>query len=192
MNFHNSVIQRKKCKCSLDCDKYPTLSCYGYFYAHLPEPLAKKAGTRIKVARKNKNKRVALAHKLRIAQRQVDGSQDQDIWYLLKKHEMAGTCSEPGCNVSTNKYNPEYYRWSICHVVPKKLVPSVATHPENWQELCWIHHQEFDASFERAAKMKCFPEAKRKFELFKDLIPDSELRKVNPFLLNSQPGNPAT
>lgn len=176
-------IKKKHCKCKPDCDKWPTMSCFGYFYAHLPEDLARKAGTRSKVARQNKNRRIAISNKLRKDQRLVNGESDQEIWYVLRKHEMTGMCSEGDCKTPTNKYSHEYYRWSVAHIVPKKLIPAVATHTDNWIELCWQHHSEFDATFEKAAKMKCFAEAKRKFDLFKHLIPNEQLRKVNPYLL---------
>ena len=179
----NSTIQRKHCKCKPDCDKWPTLSCGRYWFGHMPEHIAKKAGTRRKVAIKNRNRRIAIAHKVKILQKEVDGGNDQEIWYLLRRYQMKGFCSEPGCNKSTNPKSDEYYRWSVCHLVPKSLCPSVATHPDNWIELCWQHHSEFDATFDKAAAMKCFEEAKRKFNLFKDLIPPEEARKINPHLL---------
>ena len=109
-----------------------------------------------------------------------------DLWYLARKYEMTGYCSEEGCRSSTNKDNDKYYRWSCCHIVPKALVPSVATHLANCIELCQIHHQEYDAGFERAKRMKCFEIAKRAFGTFKHLIPPQELRKVNPYLLNDE------
>lgn len=181
----NSTIQKKHCKCQPLCQKWPTMSCFGYFYAHMPEDLAKKAGTRQKVAKRNKNRNKSIMMKARKYEREVNGEGDQAIWYVLKKHEMTGVCIEGDCKNMTNKYNNEYFKWSIAHVVPKKLIPSVATHPENWLELCWQHHSEYDSNFEKASKMQCFAEAKRKFQLFKDLIPPEQLRKVNPHLLDT-------
>mgnify|MGYP003433596516 FL=1 len=105
----------------------------------------------------------------------------QEQWYLDRRKEMTGVCIE--CGLGTNIKDDKYYRWSVCHIVPKGLVPSVATHEYNWIELCQHHHQEFDNTFDRAAKMKCFTEAKMKFRLFQKLIPAFELRKINPHLL---------
>jgi hypothetical protein len=187
-NIQRTPLVKNHCKCD-ECKanpetaKWPTISCFGFYYAHLPEHLAKKAGTKKKVQQRNFNRRKVIAHKVRVLQKEVDGGNDQEIWYLLRRYEMKGFCSEPGCNKSTNPKSDEYFKWSICHVVPKSLVPSVATHPDNWIELCQLHHQEFDNTFLRAAQMKCFSEARIKFELFKDLIPAHELRKVNPYLL---------
>ena len=185
-----STIKPKKCKCDAckadpEKAKYITLSCEGFYYEHMPEDVAKRAGTKKQVQQRNFNRRKVIAHKVRIAQKEVDGGNDQDTWYLLRRYQMKGFCSEAGCTSSTNPKSDEYFRWSICHIVPKSLCPSVATHPENFIELCWQHHSEFDATFDKAAAMKCFAEAKRKFELFKDLIPAHEMRKINPHLLNN-------
>lgn len=104
-----------------------------------------------------------------------------ELWYLARKYEMTGKCEE--CGAWTNKTHDKYYRWSCCHIVAKATVKSVALHPENCIELCQIHHQEYDAGFERAKRMKCFDLIKRKFDTFKHLIPDSEKRWINPYLL---------
>jgi 5-methylcytosine-specific restriction endonuclease McrA len=188
MYYHNSTIKIKTCICEAckadpDNAKLQTPSCFFYYYDHLPEKLKEKAGTKKKVQQRNFNRRKVIAHKVRVLQKEVDGGNDQDIWYLLRRYQMKGFCSEPGCTSSTNKKSDEYYRWSVCHIVPKSLVSSVATHPDNWIELCWQHHSEFDATFDKAAAMKCFEEAKRKFNLFKYLIPNEQLRKINPNLL---------
>lgn len=104
-----------------------------------------------------------------------------ELWYLARKYEMTGKCEE--CGKTTNKYDDKYYRWSVCHIVPKSLIPSAATNHNNWIELCQYHHQEYDADFDRAARLKCFTNIKLKFETFKHLIPNEELRKINPHLL---------
>lgn len=102
-------------------------------------------------------------------------------WYLDRRKEMCGVCCE--CGKTTSRGSDKYFTWSICHIVPKSLVPSVATHEHNWIELCQQHHQEFDSTFDKAEKMMCFGEVKQKFQLFKHLIPNEQLRKINPHLL---------
>lgn len=104
-----------------------------------------------------------------------------DRWFKDRRKEMTGVCTE--CGKTTSSNNDKYYKWSICHIVPKSLIKLVATNEFNWVELCQQHHQEFDNTFDRAAAMMCFGEVKMKFELFKHLIPPEELRKVNPHLL---------
>jgi hypothetical protein len=105
---------------------------------------------------------------------------DLEKWYNERRKEMTGKCCE--CGKSTNKDNPKYFRWSICHIVPKGLCPSTAVISDNWIELCIDHHTLFDSTFEKASKMKCFELAKRKFSKFKHILPKEELRKVNPEL----------
>lgn len=113
-----------------------------------------------------------------------EGSKDYDkldLWFKERRKEMTGVCTE--CGKTTSKNNDKYYKWSICHIVPKSLVRSVATNPCNWIELCQQHHQEYDNTFDKAAAMMCFGEIKHKFQLFAHWIPIEELRKVNPHLL---------
>lgn len=121
-------------------------------------------------------------NKVILASKGITVNNDLELFYLLRKHQMSGICSEGRCTNSTNPDHPKYYRWSICHIVPKALIKSVATNEHNWIELCMGHHGDFDNTFEIASKMQCFAEAKRKFQLFKHLIPPEELRKVNPYL----------
>lgn len=70
-----STIVKKRCKCTEGCSKYPTLGCFGYYYGHLPDDLKEKVGNKHKLQVKNKNKRTALAAKLR----QVGSEDNVDI-----------------------------------------------------------------------------------------------------------------
>lgn len=38
----NSTIKQKKCKCNVDCDKYPTIGYKGYFVHHFPGEIKKQ------------------------------------------------------------------------------------------------------------------------------------------------------
>jgi hypothetical protein len=40
--MRNSTIKIKKCKCSEDCDKYPTMGYAGYYYSHAPDVIKEK------------------------------------------------------------------------------------------------------------------------------------------------------
>ena len=182
-NIKRTPLKKPTCQCG--CGKPPTLSCFGYTYAHLPPDLKEKVGAKNKLALKNRNKRNAITIKLHIAQKVANGGNDLDLWFMARRLEMTGNCLE--CGASTNKDNNKYYRWSVCHITPKSLCPSVAKNFFNWLELCQQCHQEFDNTFERSSKMKVFDEAKRKFRLFSCLMPQSELRKVNPLLHHPMP-----
>lgn len=187
-----SSIRRKKCKCSEFCDKWPTMGWGGYFMSHAPQELRDKQ-TKKEVERRNKAKRSQISRNLH---KQVDIKENilsanggavihpqsqQWAWFVERRKEMQNICCE--CGRGTQRGNDKYFHWQIAHIVPKGLVPSVATHEYNWIELCWLHHQTFDSTFDKAAQMMCFSEVYLKFQLFKHLIPPHELRKINPHLL---------
>ncbi len=99
---------------------------------------------------------------------------------------MTGKCCN--CGGATQKDSDKFYKRNCAHIVSKAHIPSVSTHYKNIIELCWQCHFDYDKDFQSAASMNCFNEAKRKFDLFKHLIPNEELRKVNPhFLSLNQP-----
>ena len=172
-----SSIKRKPCKRE-GCNKMPQLSCAGYCWEHCPEEIRSKYKSKKDLQRKAANSRKYAITKLRMAN--YKENTELELWFRARRLQMVGYCTE--CSRSTNKDNDKYYKWSICHIAPKGLCPSVATNYYNWLELCQDCHNEFDSTFEKASKMKCFHEAKTKFQLFKDLIPAEELRKVNPCL----------
>lgn len=176
-----SSITKKKCKGN--CNRYPVMGLDGWCWSCVPEEIKIKVGNKRRLAQKKKNSRLSQVAKLRTAQKELTGENELDLWYLARKYEMVDRCTEPGCTKRTNKFSEKYYRWSVCHIVPKSLVPSVATHFYNFVELCQDHHNEYDSTFDKAKNLKCFPEIKRRFGLFQHLIPADELRKVNPFLL---------
>jgi hypothetical protein len=103
-------------------------------------------------------------------------------WFRDRREEMTGACLESGRH--TSKYHDVYFVFSICHILPKSLFPSVATHPENWIELHVDSHTKFDSSWDTASKMGCFAEAKRKFKLFEHLIAPEERRRIPEQLLS--------
>lgn len=182
-----STIKKKLCKCSPDCDKVPTMSCYGYFYGHLPEDLKEKAGTRAKVAVKNRNKRVALGKKLHFAQKEVN-SEEQDyaarlmLWFKYHMQTSKKVCDN--CGVSLKHYNENDWFGSQHHIVEKGLCRSVASHPQNHLVLGkWCCHSQWHTNWLNSSKMPVFGEAKRKYQLFKDDIALNELKKVNPYLI---------
>lgn len=174
-----SSIRIKPCK-SEGCLLPPKLGYAGYCgWNHLPDELKEKIGSKRKLQIKKQNAVKYASVKLRAAK--YKENTELELWFRARREQMTGYC--PECQRSTNKNNDKYYKWSICHIAPKGLVPSTATNYHNWIELCQDCHAEFDSTFEKASKMKCFHEAKKKFQLFKDIIPAEELRKVNPYLL---------
>lgn len=192
MNRFNSTIKQKTCKCG--CHRMPTISCGGYNYICAPAEIKEKLGTRKALNDKNRAKRAEISRKIHLAANGTKSEIKSNVgaamnpqsqiwaWFVERRKEMTNTCLE--CGRGTQRSNDKFFHWQICHIVPKSLVPSVATHKHNWVELCWLHHQTFDSSFDKAASMMCFGEVKQKFQLFKHLIPPEELRKINPNLLS--------
>jgi hypothetical protein len=170
--------------CKNNCGRVPVLGLSGYCWVCLPEEIKIKVGNKRDLAIKKKNARLSAISKIRGQERAKNGESEKSLWYKARRYEMIGVCMEKDCGKSTNKDNNKYFSWSVCHIVPKSLVPSVAFHSGNWIELCQEHHAKFDSTFGNASRMNCFDIAKRKFQLFKQLIPFDELRKINPNLLS--------
>lgn len=189
MKAWNSTIEIKTCRCGCGRMKKLGLNGYATLKCMPPEmreqPKYKTKATMAKANRANLgvlSRKVVSAQKEEISQGEAKNRVKLELWFNCRRLEMVNACCE--CGKGTNRNNPKYFKWSICHIVPKSLVRSVATHEHNWIELCQLHHQEYDNSFDRAAKMMCFGEIKMKFQLFKHLIPNDELRKINPHLLS--------
>lgn len=182
--FMFSTIAKKKCKCSEDCDKWPTLGYMGFNYAHASQEIKDKVGTKTAVARKNKNKRNALSRKLHVAQNQVSGAELQR-WFEERREEMVGTCSN--CGKKSCKENDDFFRFSIAHILPKAYFPSVKTHDKNWLELCfWGEnscHTNLDHMSLDLIDLNCFDEVVTKFVSIYPSIAEHEKKRIPQVLL---------
>lgn len=89
-------------------------------------------------------------------------------WFLERRKEMTGFCVE--CGKRSFKDNNDQYKWSLAHILKKSIFRSISTHPSNYLEMCWLHHQEFDSNYENAQKMNCWSLAKERFEIMKPSI----------------------
>lgn len=56
-----------------------------------------------------------------------------DQWFDDRREQMVGIC-QCGCGEKSQKNDDIYYRHCICHILPKAIFPSVATHPLNFVE----------------------------------------------------------
>lgn len=107
-----------------------------------PLPEKKKIYTIPKIGKKRAEK---------IAEQKAKGTDgEQDKWFETMRKRMVGKCLF--CGNKSEKKNDEMYRCSIAHLLPKREVnqggfPSVATHEDNWIELCHYDnscHTRFD------------------------------------------------
>lgn len=77
---------------------------------------------------------------------------------------------------------------SIAHVLPKSDYPSVATHPQNYMILkMWGGtHGQYDASWEKAAQMKVWPQAVKIINLLYPILTKQEKSRLMEIEVISQ------
>jgi len=113
----------------------------------------------------------------------VGGGNELDRWFQARHKEMKGVCAH--CSGKTTKGNPQYFKHSIAHILPKRLFKSIATHPLNWIELCYFPpscHANFDNNTLDMIELNCFDEVITKFvAMYPDIDPKE--RKYIPDIL---------
>lgn len=137
----------------------------GYCKAHFADPKAKFERTKpVKVADLKKIEVKTLK-----------------VWYDEQIKQIPAKCENCGCKITTPAGMTK--RVHVAHIVPKKNVKSVQTHELNRLFLCWQCHSEFDAKVgNEQSMMNIATVAKERFETFKHLIPDNELKHVADWL----------
>lgn len=108
-----------------------------------------------------------------------------DLWFPERRKEMTGKCKH--CGGKSCKDDDKYYRFSIAHILPKAYFPSVATHPDNWIELCfWKEncHANMDNKVLDLIDMNCFDEIIVKFQKIYPFIAKEERRRIPKILLD--------
>lgn len=81
--------------------------------------------------------------KAELAERkEAGGDSVLDVFFLEMRKRLRGKCLF--CNSGTTWKNEELWRCSIAHLFPKSKFKSIATREENWVELCWDCHTDFD------------------------------------------------
>lgn len=113
----------------------------------------------------------------------ITGGSELDRWFKERRKEMVGICAN--CGSKTTKNNDTYFKHSIAHLLPKRLFKSIATHPDNWIELCYFEkscHANYDSHTLDLIDLNCFDEAIRKFvAMYPDIAPKE--RKYIPDIL---------
>lgn len=112
-------------------------------------------------------------------------------WFEERRKEMTGKCLF--CSGKTEKFNDATFRHSIAHLLPKKDnfggFPSVATHEDNWIELCYYGnscHTNFDNAMITLEQLKDTPQWEvivRKFKKVYPFIAEKEKRNIHYLLL---------
>ena len=100
-------------------------------------------------------------------------------WFEERRKEMKGHCSH--CGSKTLPKDDVYYRFSVAHILPKRLFKSVATHPLNWIELCYFEkscHTNFDNYTLDITELNCFDEVITKFTALYPHIAEKEKKYI--------------
>ena len=181
-----SSLQRKLCKCG-ECTMMPTISYEGYYHQHAP----KEVLDRLEVKQKRKNAVKKDLTKLRVVEVESDDNRSLaknygalDRWFKERRKEMTGICQH--CGGKSCKDNDQYYKFSIAHLLPKNFFKSIATHPDNWIELCHFGkscHANLDNHMIDLIELNCFDTVIQKFTKVYPHIAKDELRRVPPILI---------
>lgn len=144
------------------------------------ERLLRKNGLLPPISFKKKKKFIPKFSKKKaekIAKEKASGSDETQLveWYKSRIKEMRGSCLE-----SMRKTNTVVYKYaicSICHILPKSLCPSVATHPLNWIELHPDVHSKFDnMGWDSKRKMNIWATIFERLKILAPLLSDNEIK----------------
>jgi hypothetical protein len=108
-----------------------------------------------------------------------------DLWFEERRRDCDGKCHH--CGGKSCKDDDKYFKFSICHILPKSLFPSVATHPSNFIELCFWEkncHGNMDNNILDMTEMNCFDEIIQKFQAMYPFIDKKERRRIPSVLMN--------
>jgi len=112
------------------------------------------------------------------------GYAELNRWFKDRRKEMTGKCHH--CNGLSCKHDDRYFKFSICHILPKAYFPSVATHPSNFIELCFWNkncHGNMDNKMLDLIEMNCWDEIVTKFCIMYPSIAEKEKLRIPSVLL---------
>lgn len=103
-----------------------------------------EAGRPLKQKEKTPIRKVSEKRQKKLDELKANGDSEMDIFFASQRKYMKGKCLF--CSAKTMKEDDEKFHYSIAHLLAKNknAFPSVATHPDNWIELCFwgnnCHH----------------------------------------------------
>jgi hypothetical protein len=133
-----------------------------------------------KIPKKSKKK---IAQEAEEKKGKQDPAASKERWFQDRRREMTGFCKN--CHKPSFKNSPEYFRYSIAHILAKRksMFPSVATHPENWIELCGDCHTNLDNCMIDLIDLACWDEVVVKFQKIYPFIAKDEVKRIPSILL---------
>lgn len=124
---------------------------------------------------------------------QDEEKNELELWFLMRMNTCKPVCENCGA-AKYNLVDDEYKKmWRSCqaHLLPKRHFKSLQTHPLNgmvmgsgFSGMCHCH-DDYDHDWERASKMKIWPEVIRRFKIMYPLITESEHRFIPKQLLET-------
>jgi len=114
----------------------------------------------------------------------VKGDSELQRWFEDRRKHMTGWCAN--CGGKSCKDSDKYYKFSVGHLLPKAYFKSVATHPDNWIELCFFGnscHTNLDQLTLDITDLSCFDTVIEKFVRIYPSIAKEERRRIPKVLL---------
>jgi len=143
--------------------------------------LPKQPKIRKPIAKKSKKK---LQQEAKDTIIKKTGGAELDRWFQDRRKEMTGHCWH--CQGVSCKNSHEYYKFSIAHLLPKRLFKSIATHPLNWIELCFWEqscHTNFDNNTLDITELNCYDIVIERFVAMYPAIAPKERKYIPDVLL---------
>lgn len=135
------------------------------------------AGRPIPEKKKYSLKPVGEKRKAKLEEQKNSGSDSAvDLFYEKMRPRMIGTC-QCGCAEKSQKTDDTFFRHCICHIFPKRIFKSIATHELNWVErtFCGGHHTNFDEQgLDKWPMMADWEDIREKFFILAPLLTDEE------------------
>ena len=136
------------------------------------------------VAKQTQSKLKALSYESDDNREAVKGYAELDRWFKEVRKSMTGVCQN--CGGKTCKDNDKEYKRSIAHILQKAYFKSVATHPDNFLELCFYGnscHTNLDNGMIDLIEMNCFDTIIQKFTKIYPHIAQEEKRRIPSILI---------
>lgn len=141
------------------------------------------------IIQKAMDKQKGLECKVRSLGANIDRKDNERLnelakWFKDRRNDLKGVCSH--CGDKSSKDNDRYFKHSIAHILPKAYFKSVATHPDNWIELCFFKnscHSQMDNKMLDLIDMNCFDEIVTKVAKMYPSIAQEERKRIPKILL---------
>lgn len=183
-----SSIKRKKCKCSESCKLWPSIGYGGYSASHAPQEIKDRVGSKKKLADK---KRAAIGKVRSLVPKDLSNNM-QELWFakIISEIRQNPYCWETGDRIPDSYFDfnkgvqvktDRFFRAACCHIFPKSIFPSVATHPMNYLILSASNgSHDKTHRLDTFCKMGVWKEAVDRFKEFEPFITESH-KYLNTF-----------